>query len=79
MKAQKEYIIMGAVYSVYVKAYNIFDRKNEKIVYSDTGRAGYNIDPPVGVRGVNTLDEFLTRPDYYSEPRRVIIGVSAGF
>ena len=79
LKAQKEYIIMGTVYSVYVKAYNIFDRKNEKIVYSDTGRAGYNIDPPVGVRGVNTLDEFLTRPDYYSEPRRVIIGVSAGF
>jgi len=79
LKAQKEYLILGTVYSVYVKAYNIFDRKNEKLVYSDTGRAGYNIDPPVGVRGVNTLDEFLTRPDYYSEPRRVIIGVSAGF
>lgn len=79
LKAQKEFKIMSTKYSVYVKAYNIFDRKNEKLVYSDTGRAGYNIDPPVGVRGVNTLDEFLTRPDYYSEPRRVIFGVSVGF
>ncbi|MCH7764341.1 MAG: hypothetical protein IIB95_11500 [Candidatus Marinimicrobia bacterium] len=79
LKAQKEFKIMGTVYSVYVKAYNIFDRQNEKLVYSDTGRAGYNIDPPVGVKGVNTVDEFLTRPDYYSEPRRVIFGVSIGF
>ena len=79
LKAQKEFKVMGTVYSVYVKAYNIFDRQNEKFVYSDTGRAGYTIDPPVGVRGVNTLDEFLTRPDYYSEPRRVIFGVSIGF
>ncbi len=79
LKAQKEFKIMGTVYSVYVKVYNIFDRKNEKLVFSDTGRAGYTIDPPVSVRGVNTLDEFLTRPDYYSEPRRVIFGVSIGF
>ncbi len=79
LKAKKELKIMGAVYSVYVKAYNIFDRQNEKLVFSDTGRAGYTIDPPVSVRGVNTLDEFLTRPDYYSEPRRVIFGVSIGF
>ncbi len=70
---------MSIKYSVYVKAYNIFDRKNEMLVYSDTGRSGYTIDPPVSVRGVNTLDEFLTRPDYYSEPRRVIFGVSVGF
>jgi len=79
LKAQKEFKIMATVYSVYVKAYNIFDRKNEKFVYSDTGRAGYTIDPPVSVRGVNTLNEFLTRPDYYSEPRRVIFGFSIGF
>ena len=79
LKAQKEFKILGTVYSVYVKVYNIFDRKNEKLIFSDTGRAGYTIDPPVSVRGVNTLDDFLTRPDYYSEPRRVIFGVSIGF
>jgi hypothetical protein len=70
---------MATVYSVYVKAYNIFDRQNEKLVFSDTGRAGYTIEPRGSVRGVNTLDEFRTRPDYYSEPRRVIFGVSIGF
>ena len=40
---------------------------------------GYPIEPRGSVRGVNTLQEFLTRPDFYSEPRRVIIGVSLGF
>ena len=79
LKAQKEFKAMGTVYSVYVKAYNIFDRQNEKLVFSDTGRAGYTIEPRGSVRGVNTLDEFRTRPDYYSEPRRVIFGVSIGF
>ncbi|MBW8034909.1 MAG: TonB-dependent receptor [Planctomycetes bacterium] len=79
LKTHRDFKFIGGKYSAFIKVYNIFDRRNEILVYSDTGRAGYTIEPRGGVRGVNTLEEFLTRPDFYSEPRRVIVGVSLGF
>jgi len=79
LKVHKDFKFLGSRGSAYIKAYNILDRKNEVLVYSDTGRAGYTIKPHGSVKGVNTFEEFLNRPDYYSEPRRVIFGVSAGF
>ncbi len=79
LKAHREFKFIGGKYSVFIKVYNILDRRNEIDVYSDTGRSGYTIEPRRNVRGVNTLDEFRTRPDYYSAPRRVIVGASVGF
>ena len=79
LKANREFTFIGGKYSAYIKVYNILDRRNEIDVYSDTGRAGYTIEPRGSVKGVNTLDEFINRPDYYSEPRRVIVGISVGF
>ncbi len=64
-------------YVFFVKVYNLMDRKNEINVYSDTGRAGYSlVSTYVGERRayVNTLDEWLKRPDFYSEPRKIFIG-----
>ena len=79
LKMHKELELLGAKYSVFIKLFNILDRKNEVLVYSDTGRAGYTIRPRTSVRGVNTLDDFRNRPDFYSEPRRIILGASIGF
>ncbi len=68
--------------SVYVKVYNVFDSANELDVFGDTGRAGYSLEltrnqePP---RGVNTIKEFYTRPDFYSAPRQVVLGASVEF
>ncbi len=65
-------------YNVFLKVYNLFDRKNELQVYSDTGRAGYSlVSHYIGQRreDVNTLAEWLKRPDFYSKPRRVLIGL----
>jgi outer membrane receptor protein involved in Fe transport len=65
--------------SVFAKVFNLLDTANELEVFGDTGRAGYTLEltrnqqPP---RGVNTLEEFFTRPDYYSAPRQIIIGAS---
>lgn len=76
--AYKNIHVMGLVYSLYFKIYNLFDRKNELDVYSDTGRAGYSLQSfytSPNIRGVNTLNEYLKRPDWYSAPRQVIIGV----
>jgi outer membrane receptor for ferrienterochelin and colicin len=79
LRAHKDFRLRGLEYSIFLKVYNLFDRKNEIIVYPDTGRAGYTIVPRGSVRGVNTLEEYLNRPNFYSEPRRVISGVSLEF
>ena len=79
IKVHKDLNLANAKYSVFFKVFNIFDRQNEILVYSDTGRAGYSIRPRTSVKGVNTLDDFRNRPDFYSEPRRILIGASVGF
>jgi outer membrane receptor protein involved in Fe transport len=68
--------------SVFLKVYNVFDTANEINVFTDTGRAGYTLalsqQQPV-VRGVNTLAQFYTRPDFYSAPRQVLLGAAFSF
>ncbi len=68
--------------SFYIKVYNLFDTANELEVFTDTGRAGYTLEltrAQEKPRGVNTLEEFFKRPDFYSSPRQIIIGTSIGF
>lgn len=69
-------------YTAFIKIYNLFDRDNEINVYDDTGRAGYSlVSQYIGERRsyVNSLDEWLQRPDYYSEPRKILIGFDVEF
>jgi len=79
--AYKEFQWRNLKYSIFLKVYNLFDRKNENQVYLDTGRAGYTLVSRYAgdVQGVNTLEDFLNRPDFYSEPRRVVAGITVGF
>ncbi len=78
----KYFDVFGTHLSLFARMYNLFDTANEIDVFSDTGRAGYTLEvtrsqePP---RGVNTIEEFYTRPDYYSSPRSINIGVSLTF
>ncbi len=66
----------------FVKIYNLFDVPNEIQVFGDTGRAGYTLEltrQQERPRGVNTLKEFFTRPDFYSPPRQVNAGFTLSF
>jgi outer membrane receptor protein involved in Fe transport len=68
--------------SVFAKIYNLFDTANEVNVFSSTGRAGYALEETQqqsAPRGVNTLAQFYTRPDYYSAPRQIIVGAQIDF
>jgi outer membrane receptor for ferrienterochelin and colicin len=73
----------GLEYSFFTRIYNLLDRLNEKNVFTDTGRAGYTLAPlyvgGLRPRGLNTLDQYFIRPDFYSEPRRVQIGLELRF
>ncbi len=78
----KYFELFGKQISLFLKIYNLFDTLNEVNVFTDTGRSGYTLEltrnqtPP---RGVNTLAEFFTRPDFYSSPRQIIIGADFSF
>lgn len=68
--------------SLFTKVFNLFDRGNEKDVFSDTGRANSTLEltrAQQAPRGVNTLEEFFTRPDFYSPPRQIVVGMSYSF
>jgi outer membrane receptor protein involved in Fe transport len=78
----KYFNVLNRQFSLFLKIYNLFDTANEVEIFSDTGRAGYTLELTRGrqqPRGVNTLKEYFTRPDYYSAPRQIILGASVEF
>jgi outer membrane receptor protein involved in Fe transport len=64
--------------SAFVLVYNLFDRLNEIRVYGSSGRAGfdYNTKFAGNVVGLHTIDQYVTDPTFYSEPRQIRIGMS---
>jgi outer membrane receptor protein involved in Fe transport len=77
----KIFKLFGLNMQFFVKIYNVFDIKNELEVFGDTGRAGYTLSTIYSgrPRGINTVEEYFTRPDFYSEPRQVVFGISFDF
>jgi len=74
--------IAGQQFSVFAKIYNLFDTLNEVNVFGDTGRAGDTLEltrNQTAPRGVNTTEEYFTRPDFYSSPRQIVIGADFSF
>lgn len=72
----------GHQFSLYMKIFNLFDTLNEVNVFGDTGRAGETLEltrNQTAPRGVNTIQEYFTRPDFYSSPRQIVLGVDLSF
>ncbi len=71
--------LAGLDISLFTRVFNVFDTRNEIHVYTDTGRAFPNLRFYTGEpQGLNSKDEFLERPDYFSPPRQVTVGLSFG-
>jgi len=81
LRMQRTFHFRGLRFALFANIYNLFDRLNEDFVYTDTGRATYTLIPRYTGRvyGPNTLEEYLVRPDYYSEPRQIKLGFEIGF
>ena len=78
----KYFELVGHQLSVFVKIFNLFDTLNELNVYGDTGRAGDTLEltrNQTAPRGVNTIKEYFTRPDFYSSPRQIVLGADFSF
>ena len=69
--------------SANINIYNLFDIRNELTVYGDTGRSSYSLIPSYTPQYsgpmLNTLDEYLIVPSYYSAPRQIKFGLSLSF
>jgi outer membrane receptor protein involved in Fe transport len=68
---------------VFGRVDNLFDTANEHGVFGDTGRATYTLQRNVDARNFvgprSFLDAYYTRPDFFSQPRRVVVGMSYRF
>jgi hypothetical protein len=74
--------LFGSEWSVFMKVYNVFDTPSEVNIFTDTGRAGYTLEltrAQQAPRGDNTIQEYFSRPDFYSPPRQVVLGATYSF
>jgi len=62
-------------YTLFLKVYNLFDRKNEYYVWDSTGRAGYSMERYGGF----VTPDWALRPHWYSKPRQIFLGFKFRF
>jgi outer membrane receptor protein involved in Fe transport len=84
LRAYYELLINPVKFVFFARVFNLFDVRNETGVYDDTGRAGYTTDQGrVALTNprelVNSLDAWYRRADYFSEPRRIELGMNLEF
>ena len=78
LKAYRRFRSERFIYSLFLKIYNLFDRLNENYVYDDTGGAGYtHTYDRYGEGGIDP--GYALRPNYYSKPRTIRLGVELSF
>lgn len=70
--AQYGFRLLGGIAKFFVKIYNVFDIMNERIVWSDTGRATYT-NRTILTPLADPL--FYKRPYFFSTPRTIKVGL----
>ena len=84
LRLYKDFKIGSSTLSVFLRVDNVLDTKNATQVYTDTGQPDWSIqelqqlaiNPP---QRVSTVQDWYTRANYYSAPRRIQFGTSFTF
>ncbi|MFC1568976.1 TonB-dependent receptor domain-containing protein [bacterium] len=76
--------LSGIHMNVFINIYNLFDNRDETNVYADTGTAEYTTtvrpaEIPYDANRVGALDSYVVRPEWYTAPRQIQVGLSLGF
>ena len=84
--ANKGFRIGGLGASFFIRVFNVFDQANHLKVFAATGTAGKNHRFPVTEQlernrlvGLFTLQDIDNHRDWYSQPRRIQVGLSVRF
>ncbi len=76
----KDFQLNSFTISPFLKITNLLDRKNNKDVYASSGTADYDYNMIFETyRGYRTQEEWYIQPNYYYEPRKIILGCSINF
>ena len=79
LNAYKNIRIGPSRLQVFSRVDNLFDARNETSIFGDTGRATYSLEQAVEARNFRgadaVLDQRYTRPTFFSQPRRVVLGL----
>jgi hypothetical protein len=79
LNAYKNFAVAGTELQVFTKVDNVFDNRNEVDVFGDTGRATYSLEEAIEgssfIGNPLVLERRYVRPNFFNEPRRVVVGL----
>ena len=80
----KDFTVGPSTLSVFLRINNLLDTKNATQVFTDSGQPDYSIEEQQQLRinaprQVSTVQDWYTKPYFYSEPRRVELGTTISF
>lgn len=84
-RAFKDFNVGSLNISVFLKVFNLLDARNASDVYGQTGQpTATPVQLGVGglsgaINRVNTVEDFLVRPDFYTEPRQIQFGIALNY
>jgi hypothetical protein len=84
VRLSKAFMLGGLEVNFFAKIFNLLDRRNEIDVYGETGRAtatprNLGLENISGGNRINTVEQYLQRPQFYDEPRQVQLGFDINF
>lgn len=84
LRAYYELRIDPVKFVFFARVFNLFDIRNENGVFDDTGRSGFTTDEQRTIltnprQRINTIAAWYRRPDFFSEPRRIELGMNLEF
>jgi hypothetical protein len=81
LKLEKIFRVGNVNVSAFLWIYNMLDILNEEDVYSTTGRANVDLNTQIAgdIIGLNSIDQYVNNPDFYSTPREIRLGLIFGF
>jgi hypothetical protein len=84
VRLSKAFMLGGLEVNFFAKIFNLLDRRNEIEVYGETGRAtatprNLGLENISGGNRINTVEQYLQRPQFYDEPRQVQLGFDINF
>jgi len=84
----KDFKFGPSTVSLFLRVNNLLDTKNANRVFGNTGQPDWSLDEQQQLqiqaqtnvpRYVSSVEDYYTRPGYYSEPRRVEFGTTISF
>ena len=81
LRLEKVFSVGNYDISAFLWVYNLLDILNEETVYGTSGRANIDLNTQYAgeIVGLNTIEQYVNNPGFYSTPREIRLGATLGF